>query len=360
MIKVLMAGPLPPRIGGMATVVQNVAASSLRRSVALELFDTGKTTSNDRAALVAIVSKARMYFRWQRALREFRPDVVHIHTCSGLSFFLDAGLLGLAKCNQVPVVLHVHGARFDRFLAESSLAVRYLARIVCKSAAAVAVLSDSWRQALAPYLGRVQFTIIPNGVPDAGKSGSVSRSNTPVQVLLLANLSQRKGVWEALQAAGRVSCIRLTIAGGEDEPGIAARVGAAIADRKLSERVRLVGPVTGEAKANLLRDADIFLLPSHAEGLPVSMLEAMAAGVPVVASRVGAIPGLIDSGRTGLLVEPGDVEGITQALAALAADAQLRQCLGEQGRELCRREFGMDAVADVYLETYRRVLAASG
>jgi glycosyltransferase involved in cell wall biosynthesis len=104
----------------------------------------------------------------------------------------------------------------------------------------------------------------------------------------------------------------------------------------------LVGAKRGDDLKAALRDASIFVLPSHLEGQPIAILEAMAAGLPVVATRVGAVPDVVRDGVEGRLVEPGDRDGLSDALAELIADADARTRLGAAARQRCEERFSID------------------
>ena len=123
----------------------------------------------------------------------------------------------------------------------------------------------------------------------------------------------------------------------------------------LSGRVRLAGERRDVPE--LLAAADVFVLPSASEGLPVSVLEAMAAGLPVIASRVGGVPEQVSDGETGLLVEPGDPSDLTAALDRLIADPSLRRRLGAAGRARAEQAFDLDPFRRAHVELYSRELA---
>jgi glycosyltransferase involved in cell wall biosynthesis len=125
----------------------------------------------------------------------------------------------------------------------------------------------------------------------------------------------------------------------------------------LDARVRFLGRV--DDVAELLAGADVCVMPSRHEGLGVAALEAMAAGVPVVASRVGGLPEAVVDGATGCLVAPDDASALADALGRLVADRDLRRALGAAGAARVRARFSMDAMAAGTLAVYRR-LAESG
>jgi len=125
----------------------------------------------------------------------------------------------------------------------------------------------------------------------------------------------------------------------------------------MEDRVRFVGRVTTDELPRVLGASDLCVLTSDSEGLPTSLLEAMACGLPVVAASVGGIPELVINGETGLLVPPGDVEALTEAIRAVEADDRLRERMGRAGRERAEKAFGLRRMADAYVEVYRKLVS---
>ncbi len=124
----------------------------------------------------------------------------------------------------------------------------------------------------------------------------------------------------------------------------------------MTDRVKLIGPAYGEDKHRWLEKADIFVLPSHAEGLPIALLEAMGGGIPAVVTAVGAMPTVIDDGVQGKVVPPGDVDALSAALTALVNDPALRQTMGEAARTRCLADYGVERSAENYLRLYAEIV----
>jgi glycosyltransferase involved in cell wall biosynthesis len=127
----------------------------------------------------------------------------------------------------------------------------------------------------------------------------------------------------------------------------------------IANRVQIPGWVDAQAVSGLLATADIFVLPSHNEGLPVAILEAMGAGLPVVTTPVGAIPELVIDGETGILAPPGSSSALADALARLVNDPKLRSRLGSNGRNRVETHFRIEVVADRFVSIYRALSSAS-
>ena len=358
MMRVVMAGPLPPVIGGMATVIDDIARSSLARDVELSLFDTGKRTPEGRSLIQAVRARLALWLAWWRTLSPVHYTVAHIHTCSGLSYFLDGAYVLLARLRGVPVVLHVHGARFDAFLDGQSPLALGIARFIARRATRVVVLSGEWAQKLAARLPGAHLVVIENGVAEP-LLVEASKISGEITVLFLGNLCQRKGIWDLAACAKALSPgVRLVLVGGEEDPGIAEALRAHLAREGLEDRVKLVGPAVGEAKFSWLSNADIFVLPSYAEGVPISMLEAAAAGLPLIVTPVGGIPSVLSDGAHAIFVQPGDRDALLNAINRLAETPALRAKLGAAARKHVLEQYGIEHTASKYLNLYRELRPA--
>lgn len=352
-LRVVMSGPLPPAIGGMASVIGALGQSDLARQTQLALFDTGKKTREGRSLWEGVQARLQLMRDWRRLLHTHQADIAHIHTCSGLTFFLDGLLAWLARRQGCRVILHVHGGLFDQFLDGLNPLMRALARHISRRADAVIALSDDWRQRLLRRLPGTCIAVLANGV--AEPKGRTARDPlAPPTFVFLGLLSTLKGIPVLLEAASAAQANwRVQLAGNEGEPGFVDRLRADIAARGLNERIQLLGPVVGEAKDKLLLQADGFVLPSLAEGLPMSLLEAMAARLPVVVTTVGAMPEVIQHGRDGLLVPPGDPAALAAALDQLAQLSPSDQAaMAQAAYEKYRARYSVDAMAANLLQLY--------
>jgi glycosyltransferase involved in cell wall biosynthesis len=354
-MRVLMAGPMPPAIGGMTSVLCDLAESRLRETVELRLFDTGKQTPARRSLVLAVRTRLRLWLQWWKLLG-WRPDIAHLHTCSGLTFFLDGALLVLARLRGVPVILHVHGGRFDRFLDELTTVRARIARWIARLAARVIVLSDSWRERLGPRLPHAMLTVVENGVPVRGPRPARPPA-PPFVVLFLGAINEEKGIEDLIHAAANLrGSVRFVLVGPQDDVQFVARMQRLVEQLELRDSIEFAGPARGAEKDAWLARAHIFVLPSRTEAFPISILEAMESGLPIVATRVGAVPKMIESGRSGLLVSAGDIAGLSVAISTLLSDPALRDRLGVSARTDCIERFSIDRTARVLQDLYAEIL----
>lgn len=349
--RVLMVGPLPPPVGGMASVVQNLS-QALSGRVELRVINNVKTTDFDRSLWQGVSAQLRLLGRLAWQSMRWRPNVVHIHTCSWLTFWRNGADLLLARVLGRHVVLHIHGAQFHRFLSGLSGIQAWLARRILCATHRVVVLSDGWREVLAGWTDSTRIVVVPNGVP-VGVPARPSSSG-PFRMLCLANYEVRKGQEDLLRAVAGLEVdrpVRIELLGFEAETGRRQRLLDLATELGLD--VDIPGPVTGADKDARLATANCFCLPSYDEGLPMSMLEAMAVGLPVVASRVGAVPEALADGTEGLLFEPGDVTALREHLTRLIREPDTAAALGAAARARLTRDFSLDHSAEALLDVYR-------
>lgn len=261
---------------------------------------------------------------WRRCRRR---DVGHIHT-HFTDTATDSALLVSRFDPGLSFSITVHGpGEFEE--AESNRLAEKLgsARFV------VAVSEDA--KARAKEVSHLSTaTVVRLGV-DLNRFSHVDRElERATRVLCLGRLVARKGQRDLLQAVARLDDVELTIAGEGPER---VRLEALAASLGIEGRVTFTGVVGQDEALWLYREADIFCLPSLSEGLPVVLIEAMACSLPVVATRIDAIPELISDGRDGVLVEPGDAEELAAALGNLVSDPLLRRRLGAAARETVAR-----------------------
>jgi len=270
-----------------------------------------------------------------------RVDILHIHMSHYGSALRKCVLLLLGKACGAKVVLHIHGSQFDIFCDDLPRWQRRLVVGCLGKADRVVVIARVWESyVLGLGIARDKVRLVHNGVPDSGRrdDGAVHRDG-PVRLLALGELGPRKGTPEILAALSddrlRSLSWRAVIAGNGD----VAAYRQAFAAAGLDSRVELPGWVDGVS--GLLSQADILMLPSRQEGLPLAILEALATGIPVISTPVGGIPDAVVDGVSGLLVPPGDAPALASALARLIGDAGLRARLGAAGRRLFESEFDM-------------------
>ena len=345
--------------GGISAAVRTLAATPL-----WERWGVRHVASHqDGSPLVKVLRFAACLAQVLVELVVRRPDLVHLHTSSDGSFVRKAAILWLARAAGVPVVLHVHSGRFHDFHRGVPAPMRALIRRTLAAADVVVALDEPWVERLRVIAPTARFVNVPNAVP-LPAAGPEPADVAP-HVVFLGRIWEKKGAFILVESWAEAMA---TIGGAMREDARLTMAGDGDPDRarELAARLGADGTVTvhdwlpkSEVEA-LLDSADVLALPSLGEGQPMIVLEAMARGLAVVASDVGGIPGLVDDGREGLLVPPGDGPALTGALVTVLRDPERRRAMGTRARRRVAAEFDVDVVWRRLDGLYADVLAPGG
>jgi glycosyltransferase involved in cell wall biosynthesis len=349
---VLVVGPTGGKTGGIGRYIAD-QLQLLDDRLSIRLFNS-KTPSSDgplglaRGFLHAVAD-------WARFLFERPSDLVHVHTSHYFSFYLSSiYVLIAAYLWRTPVVLHVHGSSFDEFVSEASPLSAAVQSVVFGASDAVVVLSEYWRETLAQRVDESKLVVLPNAVDPGEYDPNVSAD--PQHLVYVSSHVERKGIAEATEAIDRLHDagveFETTIAGSGPLSEHAEAVAATYDD------VEYVGYVSEAEKHDLLSEGSVYVLPTHAEGLPIAILEAMAGGNAVVSTDVGSIPSVVDDAN-GAVVPAGDVDALTTALSTILQDPETTSKMCQESRRRVEAEYAWDAVADQLVSLYARLLDRS-
>jgi len=356
--RVLIVGPTPPPLGGMETYVGQFLRSGIAKEYDLLLQ---RTHVVDPARFAGLFGKAATFANagivlgsLVREMRSFKPGIVHLHTNSYTGFYKMAVYASLCRRMGAKTVLHIHGGEFQLFYRNSRFGG--LIRDLINANDAVVVLSERWLgffKSIGVHGEKIHVLKNCVEIPlRAEGSGGV-----PV-FLFLSRIEKQKGVSEIIQAAQlmheRIPEARIVMAGPRSH-GM-ERIEQDVKAAGMEKYVEFRGPVVGVEKDSAYRTADVYLLPSHAEGMPMGLLEAMSYGLSCITTPVGGIPDVIKNGENGLLVKPGDAGGLAEAMIRLAGDKEYREKLGSAARRTITERFCWDKRASEISALYRRLL----
>lgn len=349
----IVVGPVPPVLHGVAFMTPHVLEGMRRADLLAAHLDT---SDNRPAYTTGTFDPLNVWLAVRHAaelallLVRHRGAGLYVPVAQGRwGFVRDAVLIGLARLARREVVVHLHGGLFATFYAEAPGWERWLIRRVLSGVGEGWVLTEAHRSMFAGLLPDERVRVLENTSEDVGGRGGGERSGKALRILFLANLFAEKGcidLIDALEELGEgAEGIELRMI-GEAEPEMAAEVArraAALAPRGVS--VAYGGTRVGEEKLDEYRWADVFALPSRypPEGQPLVLLEAMSAGLPIVASDHSGIPWTVRNEREALIVPKGDVGALAEAIARLRADPELRERLGASARRRYEETYSNDA-----------------
>ncbi len=357
--RILMVGPVAPPAGGMASVMQTLSHSPLNGDVELFVFannsDWGRALGPLGAAIRHLVLMLSLI---SRTIRK-RIDLIHIHTCSSFSFYRNALDVVVLQMLGRKVILHLHGGRFADFYERAGSVGRAVIRATLRRADAVIVLSERWRQWINWHVPDASVRVVANGVVvPRDPSPPAQRNPGPCRFLFLGLLAEPKGVFDLLAACRSLHsdgvAFELTLAGPWNSPAERDRFHSKVLLDRLGDCIHESGPVESSERDSLFEDADVFVLASHSEVMPVSVLEAMSHALPVIGTDVGAVSEMVAD--AGAIVTPGHIDELACAMRSLAADPERCRTLGVLARRRVIDHFTDNAQARALDHLYRETL----
>lgn len=334
--------------GGIASVVDSYERDGLFKRWGIHLVITHVEGSLRARLMRAATALGHVFVLAMNG----RISLLHCHVSMYGSFWRKSLFAVMGRMFGIPVLLHLHGSKTKEFYRDLPPFAKRMVERQLAAAEAILVLSDSWRAFVLGLAPNARVVVLPNyvdipvygsiGTHSMHESGSAEARGDRINVLFLGMIGERKGVYDLLRAfaaaASGMPGLYLRLA-GNGEVGKARKFAERLG---LQREVEFLGWVDAEARNGLLADTDVFVLPSYNEGLPVSVLEAMAWGIPVITTPVGGIPELIKSHINGILIPPGDLTALQEAIERLGKDAEIRRRMGLAGRNAVRLRFSRE------------------
>ena len=283
--------------------------------------------------------------------------LVHVNTGDRGSSVRKGAIVLFCKMLGVPVFLHFHAVTFERDMKRIPPWLHWLVRLPFRNATCVILLGERWRRWMHDQMGvaRDRLEILINGVPvDSPDNRQHVNGDAPLNILFLGSLGERKGVSDLIGALTQVPQTgagwRACFAGNGD----IARYSAAAQRAGLGDKISFPGWVGQTDALALVSAADLMVLPSYDEGLPLIILEAIGLGTPMVTTPVGAIPEVLTDGEDVIFCPPGDQAALAAAITRLLADAPLRQSLCDNGIKSFRQRFSVEVFRANLLAIWER------
>lgn len=327
-LKILMLGASLEQNGGIATV------EKLMLKHAAEDIEFQHITSHDEGSIlhrIKVFIKAFAALLWN--LVSNKADLIHVHISDGGSLVRKAIIAAIAFVFNKPVLMHAHGAEFQVTYSKLPKLGQLIFSKIFRCCDDFIVLSKTWQEYYINNLGlnEKQVIVLPN--PTELPAQIPDRTNTStIKFGFFGRVGARKGTFDLIKAFAQIadtSKSELIIAGDGDIEE-ARQLAKSL---NLENKVQFLGWIDSQTRDRLLANIDIFVLPSYNEGLPMALLEAMGWGLPAIVTPVGGIPELIISTENGLLVNPGDIQKLSQAMQKLIENESLRVSLGNAARE---------------------------
>ena len=348
-MKVLLVSPLPPPTGGIATWTVGYKRYCERNGVQLTIVNNaligsrGKQITGKRNCFDEVNRTFRVIYDLIRKMLKQKPDVIHLNSsCSRFGIFRDCICALIGEIASVPVVVQCHCNIQDQ--VHGKLAVRAFRFLVSKSKRVLVLNRFSEEYAKRYAAGRVE--VVPNFVDGHDMFAREMVSEKVRHAVFVGHVRREKGAIEILKAAEQLPDVKFTLIGPVQQE---------IADMICGSNVELAGTQTHERVQQILRKADVFLFPSYTEGFANALLEAMAAGLPVIATDVGANAELIEK-EGGIIIPAGEADAIVKAIDLLKEDRELRLKMSIWNVGKVRSVYLLDAVMEKLIKIYEEAI----
>lgn len=332
--------------------------SGYRNSQLTEDYDVRFIETYCEGNVIRKVSKAlRAYFEFIYTTLVWKPNLVHVHTSFGGSFYRKALIIEMASLAKIPVINHVHGAEFDEFYRRKSQRKKKAIEKIYNKCIRTIALSEEWKKNLAEIVPEQTISVVENyGILQEDLIKEKFTKPNHKMILFLGFICERKGCLDIPaivdQVCRKIPDARFIIGGSGEIEKVKQKLSA-----KYKDNVEFPGWIRNEQKKQYLREADIFLLPSYNEGMPMAILDAMGCGLPIVSTEVGGIPKIVRQGVNGYLYKPGDSKNMACAIIEYLTDDEKRLKAGRESVDVIRKSYSLqqniDKLERVYTEVER-------
>jgi glycosyltransferase involved in cell wall biosynthesis len=364
-LRVLVASHFGEPVGGITIYNQTLLASSYSQQFDVRTIETSQGAlpfdKRGQLKLVNWLDALTNVLAFWRSLRRERPEIVHIGSADGPSLAKHGLMALIARITGTPVIMQLHFS-IERLVPNKASLWRRYVMFVLNRVQGIITLSSEWDK-LQDLLPATKIRYVPNAI-DVKPYQFIPRprhKNDSVELLFFGHIGREKGCFDLLAAMEYVrqqtqvpfclSFVGETLDSGEKE-----QLSSEIKKRGLDRWVKVNEPEYDQQKIQRLTNSDVLILPSYFEGMPISLIEAMAAGLPVIGSSIGGIPDLVIHETTGLLISVGDIDGLAKAIMCLIESPERRLTMGLAGRQRAVEEFNIETKVKSLIEFYCQVI----
>ena len=379
--KVLFIVPVPPPYTGLEIMSRLFLNSRIKEEFNILHICSNLNRHNCSRGIVRLYNLYRFFLLFCKIFISevlFYPKITYSILSENFTGFMRTSFIALiAKLFNNKVVMHLHGANFRNYYINRGFFMQGYIRFILKKIDCIVVLAGNLKQQFSGIYPPDRIEVVPNGVLPKEQDFSENRfkknSSENIDILFLGLLSQAKGFHEALKAIPlmleREKNVRFIFAGERirvernilfDYEGKRIKVenidGLILElTHKYSQQIIFSGIVEDKSKDELFKKSDIFILPSYSEGLPVSIIEAMSYGLPVVTTAVGALPDYLKEGENCFFIQPGDYQKLSEKLICLIRDSLLRQEMGRNNYRDIKNKFDIKDSAERLTEVLHKL-----
>lgn len=350
MKNILIIGVHPEKEDSIESIVQNQINSELAKNYNVNHLYTH--TNGD--ILKKLLYMIRVYICFPFILLFNDIKLIHFNASMKSNFFRKIYFLIMGKLCGKKVILHMHSAMpKEYFKHKYDFIEDKINKLVFDSYDAIIVISEYWSTVMKNYTNRPVF-LIYNPIPIPKTLLKRNMQNDKIKVFTMHDLNKQKGTYDIIEATKYIQnpnvIINLYGNGNIEE------LQKIIDNNNLQEKIVIKGLVTNEEKTSVYKESDIYILPSYKEGMPISVLEAMTYGLPIISTPIGATSEAVEDGINGFLIQPGDYKALAEKIDLLAGDKKLREKMGQESYRIAKENFDIDVIIKQLQEIYTNII----
>lgn len=353
-MNIIMIGSHLRVTGGITRVIKNYIQADLGKKVNLEHFPTYYGASHSVNILYFIIQYFKLFIKINVLNQKY--DVAHIHMSYRGSFIRKRRIIELLKSKNIPIVLHMHGSQFKDFYNESTDQRKQQIVDTLNKVTLILALGEQWKEYYESIcktdVVSLDNAVFPKEVTDS--------SDDKVYITTMGVLSQRKGTYDLIEVGAKLkgkidSKYKFVLAGD----GEIDKVKKKINDLGLDDLFIIPGWVSDEEKIEeIYRKSIIYVLPSYNEGMPMSILEAMSYGLPVISTDVGSISSVVEK-ENGFVIKPGDIEALADAIVSLLNDRSNIDSISKNNANKIKMKYNVYTSLEEIVSLYKRIIKKS-
>lgn len=364
--KIIFVGAIPPPHHGVTIYNEKILNSKLFSyfgTFYLDISDHRNLNNLGKFDLINIFLAVKNLLLLIIKVLKIKPAIVYLAISQNIAYLRDGLFILLSKClSGAKVVIHLHGSYFKQYYDESCWIIKKFIDLTMKKVDLAIVLGDSLKYIFNRWVKNCK--VVPNGTdfnPDISKKNL--EHNKDITVSYLSNLIESKSVLDILEAFNIIvnkynyKNIKFIFAGPWVDEKFKRRVFEFIKNHQLKDSMEFNGFIIGEKKEEFFLETDIFIFPSLNEGLPIVILEAMAAACPVISTKdIGAIPETVIDGGTGILIKKQNPIEIADAIIYLIEHPEERIEMGLAGRRRYEDNYTLDKNIENMIKVFNEAL----
>lgn len=358
----LLMAPIPPPYGG-GEIMSEILINGLKMKncfniIHINTSDLRGNPTRGNFDLINIKKGLSDLIALIKGLLLYKPAIVYttIHPSNYVVFLRDSLYIFFSSLFKAKVVCHLHGNGFFLEIHKNNP----LFKFVLKKINTLIVLGKKLEQNLKNQLPVKNIAVVYNGIKPISQNISPKINNNSFYVLFIGNLIKRKGFFDLLNAIPIIikeaKNINFLFAGEFASSQDKDSVLKFIELNNLKENVQLLGLITGEKKVDFFMKGNVLILPSYREGQPIVILEAMSAGLPIIATDVGSIAETIIDGKNGFIVPIGEPKAIAEKILLLYKNKELRNSMSLLSREIFEKRFSENAFLDNMYNLFNHII----